>query len=110
MYILTVRVYRPGPDANHDYQCCPTSTNCTESLLKKPSCANETWDLYNNGGYFCCERGFTGYSAEESDGCAEPGYALKAGQVSLPILSTGQGEFFSSLLIEELGLTNDLTK
>jgi hypothetical protein len=86
---------RLGVKANLALQCCPTSTNCTSTLLKDPQCANETWDLYDNGGYFCCEKGFTGYAAVDgSDGCAEPGYAFKSGQARLPLVSAGQGNIF----------------
>ncbi|KAN0099324.1 hypothetical protein V8E51_013099 [Hyaloscypha variabilis] len=55
-----------------------------------PQCANQSWNLYDNGGYFCCEQGFTGYaSTTNSDGCAEPGYAFQSGEVLLPVISSG---------------------
>jgi hypothetical protein len=81
-------------NTNHDLQCCPTSANCTNILVQNPQCANQSWNLYDNGGYFCCEQGYTGYaSTGNSDGCAEPGYAFRSGEVLLSIISTGVGKF-----------------
>jgi hypothetical protein len=75
-------------------QCCPTSANCTNTLLQNPQCANQTWGLYDNGGYFCCQKGVAGYAATtDSDGCASPGYIFRSGEILLEIVSTGQGIF-----------------
>ncbi|KAL4864754.1 WD40-repeat-containing domain protein [Aspergillus spectabilis] len=73
---VTVEPYRvccPGgsycPNALN-VACCPSESNCTEALEARPHCANSTWDLYINGGYFCCEQGTTGYAKDGgSDGC-----------------------------------------
>ncbi|KAM7212121.1 hypothetical protein V8F06_012484 [Rhypophila decipiens] len=77
----------------HQYNaaCCPTSANCTESLIPSPNCANETWDLYDNDGYFCCLPGFLGYAAKSTDsnGCASPGYKLQTGEVLLRLIKAG---------------------
>jgi len=75
-------------------QCCPTLANCTESLLQlpQPQCANQTWDLYDNNGYFCCLPGLVGYAATltNTDGCAAAGYALRSGEILLPLISAGR--------------------
>ncbi|CAI4214487.1 unnamed protein product [Parascedosporium putredinis] len=77
--------------AKYNVDCCPTAANCTTQLIQTPACANETWDLYDNGGYFCCERGLIGYAATRtgSNGCASPGYAFQAGEVALKLISAG---------------------
>jgi hypothetical protein len=79
-------------NVNRISQCCPTSANCTGILLQNPQCANQSWNLYDNSGYFCCEKGLIGYaSTTDSDGCASPGYAFQSGEVVLAIISTGIG-------------------
>ncbi|KAK3380992.1 hypothetical protein B0H63DRAFT_474716 [Podospora didyma] len=78
--------------SQYNVNCCPTSENCTRSLLQTPRCANQTWDLYDNDGFFCCLKGFVGYaSTSNSDGCASPGYTFQSGEVLLRIISAGQG-------------------
>ncbi|OJJ04443.1 hypothetical protein ASPVEDRAFT_136159 [Aspergillus versicolor CBS 583.65] len=42
------------PHANN-VACCPSKSYCTDALNGQPRCANSTWDLFINGGYFCCE-------------------------------------------------------
>ncbi|KAL4804432.1 hypothetical protein BDV18DRAFT_143150 [Aspergillus unguis] len=70
--------------------CCPSESNCTEALQANPHCANETWDLYINGGYFCCEPGTTGYAKDGgSNGCGSPGYVLGDDETKLPIEVSG---------------------
>ena len=81
------------------YQCCPSSKNCTAEIVAKPRCANETWDLFDNGGYFCCERGLIGYATtRNSDGCASPGHTFEEGEEVLPVIRAGKGEPFVSTL------------
>lgn len=74
-------------------ECCPSPANCTQTLLKNPSCANKTWTLYDNEGYFCCEPGTVGYAALKSgsDGCADPGVSLNGAEV-LSVVSAGQSK------------------
>jgi hypothetical protein len=81
----------------YNIDCCPSAANCTTSLLEKPRCANETWDLYNNEGYFCCLQGTTGFSTADhnSDGCAVPGDSF-ADITLLSIISSGQGVYQQS--------------
>ncbi|KAH8592590.1 hypothetical protein B0O99DRAFT_629251 [Bisporella sp. PMI_857] len=75
----------------YNVNCCPTSANCTATLIQDPQCANQTWDLYDNNGYFCCHKGRTGYaSTTNSDGCALPGYAFRSGEVLLNVITTEQ--------------------
>lgn len=80
-----------GTDEPTAAQCCPTSANCTTSLIPNPSCANQTWDLYDNDGYFCCLPGHLGYAAKDtgSNGCASPGYKLQFGEVLLRLIKAG---------------------
>ncbi|KAK5654034.1 hypothetical protein OQA88_7712 [Cercophora sp. LCS_1] len=78
--------------AQYNVNCCPSADNCTSSLIESPRCANETWDLYDNGGFFCCLKGLFGYSARltNSNGCGSEGYILKSGEVRLPLVKAGQ--------------------
>lgn len=79
----------------HQYNvaCCPPGNNCTDALLAAPSpvCANGTWDLFDNGGYFCCEHGLPGYNRDDSNGCAKPGVPLESGVQMLSTVSVGVG-------------------
>ncbi|KAF2671183.1 hypothetical protein BT63DRAFT_210032 [Microthyrium microscopicum] len=34
--------------------CCPSSGDCTATVLALHTCADTSWDLYSFGGYFCC--------------------------------------------------------
>ncbi|OJI98324.1 hypothetical protein ASPVEDRAFT_79985 [Aspergillus versicolor CBS 583.65] len=93
---MTIEPYRvccPGGSyCPHAYNvaCCPSGSNCTEALEAKPHCANETWDLYINGGYFCCEHGTIGYATDtDSNGCGDADYELQVGESALPIIQTG---------------------
>ncbi|KAI9375187.1 hypothetical protein BJX61DRAFT_495156 [Aspergillus egyptiacus] len=88
----TVEPYRvccpQGSFCPHAYNvaCCPSSANCTDALQAKPACANSTWDLYYNGGYFCCEQGKAGYATDvDSNGCGTPGES----DTPLEIISSG---------------------
>ncbi|KAL3473529.1 hypothetical protein BJX99DRAFT_261317 [Aspergillus californicus] len=74
----------------YNVACCPSSLNCTEALQARPVCANQTWDLYYNGGYFCCEQGTRGYATSfNSNGCGEQGYELVDSETLLSIIVTG---------------------
>lgn len=97
---------RPQDQRLTETQCCPSSKNCTEEIVAKPRCANETWDLFDNGGYFCCERGLVGYATtRNSDGCASPGYTFEAGEEVLPVVRAGKGES-SSFVVLDSGSTS----
>lgn len=82
--------------SQYNVNCCPSSANCTESLVAKPKCANETWDLYDNNGYFCCLQDTTGYSTPgNSDGCASPGYPFSEDETLLSKISAGQSMYLN---------------
>ncbi|KAF2679271.1 hypothetical protein K458DRAFT_119530 [Lentithecium fluviatile CBS 122367] len=76
--------------------CClpsnpPGSNNCSVALQSKPRCANATWDLFDNGGYFCCARGLPGYNISGTNGCASPGFVYKGNEQALSTIQAGQG-------------------
>lgn len=54
--------------------CCSSTENCVNALLSHPTCANQTWTLYNDSEFFCCESGMIGFSGSSagSYGCADP--------------------------------------
>ncbi|KAA8652746.1 uncharacterized protein ATNIH1004_001651 [Aspergillus tanneri] len=96
---ITVNPFRvccpSGSFCLHDKNvaCCPSEPKCHGALEAKPFCANSTWDLYYNGGYFCCEQGATAFAKEGggSDGCAIPGYHLQSGEQKVPIIASASG-------------------
>ena len=64
-----------------DSFCNCIDTNCTDALVVAgPWCADPSWVLCNNNGYFCCLWGQTCYSDGNTDGCAYPGYELGPSQ------------------------------
>lgn len=78
--------------SQYNVDCCPSAANCTQLLVETPKCANETWDLYNYYGYFCCENGTTAFgTSSNSDGCALPGYKFDSSETLLPVVSKGKG-------------------
>ncbi|KAL1854354.1 hypothetical protein VTK73DRAFT_8797 [Phialemonium thermophilum] len=74
-------------------QCCPNRNNGSAVLLPSPRCADESWDMYDNGGFFCCAEGRLGYAASDgvSDGCAAQESQLGAGDKYLPTVSQVRG-------------------
>ena len=84
-----------GASCPHQYNvgCCPSPANCTETLLQDPNCANSTWTLYDNEGYFCCAPGTIGYAASRtsSDGCADPGLPPDGAEL-LSVVSAGHSK------------------
>ncbi|KAE8352786.1 hypothetical protein BDV28DRAFT_148685 [Aspergillus coremiiformis] len=100
----TVRGFRgccPGgtycPHA-YNIDCCPAGINCTASLVKEPRCANATWDLYDNAGYYyCCPHGTIGFALDGFyDGCAGPGYSFGNGDAVLKIVSSGSATLLAT--------------
>jgi hypothetical protein len=79
---------------SYNIACCPTEANCTDALLAAPQavCANATWDLFDNGGHFCCEHDWTGYNLSNTNGCTRPGASLVGGALALRLLRAGIGE------------------
>ncbi|EAL89992.1 hypothetical protein KXW98_004622 [Aspergillus fumigatus] len=83
--------------SQYNVNCCPSAANCTQLLLETPKCANETWNLYNYYGYFCCENGTTAFgTSSNSDGCAVPGYQFDSSETLLPVVSLGKASFGTS--------------
>ncbi|KAL4877052.1 hypothetical protein BJY04DRAFT_222375 [Aspergillus karnatakaensis] len=79
--------------AAYNIACCPSRLNCTDALQARPACANTTWDLYYNGGYFCCGQGTRGYATSfDTNGCGEQGYRLKDTETLLAIIATGMAQ------------------
>lgn len=72
--------------------CCPAGApDCTEiTLSTRPLCANATWDLFDNGGFFCCEHGSLGYNVSNTNGCTFPGQVIN-GSVIRPLRATRSG-------------------
>jgi hypothetical protein len=75
----------------YNIDCCPVGESCTRELLAapKPVCANSTWDLYDNDGYFCCEHGLPGYNNSNTNVCASPGSSVD-GMYLLPLVNAGE--------------------
>jgi hypothetical protein len=64
-----------------DSFCNGLDTNCTDALVDAgPWCADPTWVLCDNNGYFCCSSAQTCYNEGNTDGCAFPGQALGPNQ------------------------------
>lgn len=79
--------------SQYNPDCCPSPANCTRTLLTEPNCANRTWTLYDNAGFFCCAPGTIGYAStlSNSDGCAEPGSSPDYIKL-LSVVSAGQSK------------------
>ncbi|GIJ82291.1 hypothetical protein Asppvi_000797 [Aspergillus pseudoviridinutans] len=83
--------------SQYNVNCCPSAANCTQLLVETPKCANETWDLYNYYGYFCCEKGTTAFGTNSgSDGCAVRGYNFDSSETLLPVVSSGKASVAAS--------------
>ncbi|KAJ5350821.1 hypothetical protein N7541_008548 [Penicillium brevicompactum] len=72
--------------------CCANQNNCTAVIAEKPSCADQSWNLFNWNGSFCCDQGQSGFHVLDRVlvGCSE---ALKPGNdsfIDLKTLSTGK--------------------
>ncbi|KAI0193210.1 hypothetical protein EV127DRAFT_11703 [Xylaria flabelliformis] len=73
--------------SQYNVACCPASTNCTAAIVETPSCANSSWIMFDNAGYFCCESGQVGYNLRNTDGCSKSGKALPANANPLAVVS-----------------------
>ncbi|KAH7092563.1 hypothetical protein FB567DRAFT_240551 [Paraphoma chrysanthemicola] len=78
------------PPDQYNLDCCPPGSDCADIYISPPKaiCANATWDLYNNGGYFCCEKGLQGYNRNNTNGCSRAGEAPRGVQM-LSLLRPG---------------------
>ncbi|KAI1131291.1 hypothetical protein F5Y10DRAFT_262259 [Nemania abortiva] len=79
--------------AQYNTACCPANVNCTAAIVEIPSCANSSWIMFDNGGYFCCEKGQVGYNIDNTDGCSLSGKALPPNAVPLAVVD----QIFSSV-------------
>lgn len=85
----------------YNVECCPSETNCTDSLVASPRCANSAWFLYNYNGYFCCDQGLIAYgTTSNSDGCGLPGTVFSDGEQILAPIVPKLGKFTSRPLID----------
>lgn len=82
--------------SQYNVACCapepggpPGGNNCTLALVEAPRCANTTWTMFDNGGYFCCEPGHVGYDRGGTNGCSESGAALPEGALPLAVVDQG---------------------
>lgn len=69
--------------------CCQSGTNCTATIAEEPRCANSSWAMFDNEGYFCCEDGQVGYNNGGSDGCSRSGASIPNN--ALPLAEVDQG-------------------
>lgn len=84
--------------ARNRYCCPPDDDSCTESALAakpEPPCANATWDLFENGGYYCCEHGVQAYNRSDTNWCGKPSRsgAATMAVVTLSLLREGVGTY-----------------
>ncbi len=75
----------------YNVACCPYSTgeNCTATLVETPRCANSSWIMYDNGGFFCCQKGEVGYDRGGTNGCSRSGLAIPDGALPLAVVDQG---------------------
>ncbi|KAI5861046.1 hypothetical protein GGS23DRAFT_613231 [Durotheca rogersii] len=85
--------------------CCPSGTVCpsqynaacfpaggenyTSAFVDTPRCADPSWVMFDNGGYFCCAAGFVGWNQTRSysNGCSASGVQLPDGALPLAVVS-----------------------
>ena len=67
----------------------PGAGNCTAAIDEAPRCANASWTMFDNGGFFCCEPGHFGYDRGGTNGCSESGAALPEDALPLAIIDQG---------------------
>jgi hypothetical protein len=85
----------------YNIDCCPSGKNCTMTIVQTPRCSNSSWDLFDNGGYFCCEHGLAAYNNLGTNICASPGSSptgillelIKAGETAASSSSTASSTF-----------------
>ncbi|KAH8723823.1 hypothetical protein GQ44DRAFT_709677 [Phaeosphaeriaceae sp. PMI808] len=71
------------PGQQFNVVCCRPGEECQAQLeaSKTPVCSNATWDLFDNGGYFCCPHGSRGYNKSNTNGCAPSGVSVSGVQM-----------------------------
>ncbi|KAI1646967.1 uncharacterized protein F4817DRAFT_338956 [Daldinia loculata] len=80
--------------SQYNVACCPFGKNCTAAAVETPKCANGSWVMFDNAGFFCCEKGYIGYNYRGTDGCSKSGASLPDG--ALPLAEISQASFSSS--------------
>ncbi|KAI4862770.1 hypothetical protein F4820DRAFT_450686 [Hypoxylon rubiginosum] len=65
--------------SQYNVACCQSGTNCTTAIVETPRCANSSWAMFDNAGYFCCEDNQVGYNNGGSDGCSRSGVSIPDG-------------------------------
>ncbi|KAI1654271.1 hypothetical protein F4813DRAFT_371206 [Daldinia decipiens] len=80
--------------SQYNVACCPFGQNCTAAAVETPKCANGSWAMFDNAGFFCCEKGYIGYNYRGTDGCSKSGISLPDG--ALPLAEISQASFSSS--------------
>jgi hypothetical protein len=84
------------PKAPNRICCPPGDDSCTEKALAakpQPPCANGTWDLFDNGGYYCCEHGVQAYNRSNTNWCGKPTRLVSGKVVTLSLLREGVGMY-----------------
>lgn len=84
------------PEA-YNIDCCPNGKNCTMTIVQTPRCSNSSWDLFDNGGYFCCEHGLAAYNNRGTNICASPGSSPSG--VLLALIKAGESKIFSDMCL-----------
>ncbi|KAJ5535539.1 hypothetical protein N7527_001793 [Penicillium freii] len=91
--------------------CCENQNNCTAIVADTPSCANQTWNLFDYKGGFCCEQGDSAFGVDDRVlvGCTE---ALQSGNdsfIDLKTLSTGSATATSTSMSSTSTATSTTT-
>ena len=65
------------PHSTRDISCCPAGEDYTQPVATLPQCADPSWKLFDDYGYFCCAPDRQGFvKPKDYKGCADPGYSL----------------------------------
>lgn len=65
------------------------------TIVQTPRCSNSSWDLFDNGGYFCCEHGLSAYNNQGTNICADPGNSGPG--ILLELIKAGESKMFSDV-------------
>jgi hypothetical protein len=79
----------------YNIDCCPSGKNCTMTIVQTPRCSNSSWDLFDNGGYFCCEHGLAAYNNLGTNICASPGSSPTG--ILLELIKAGESKRFPDM-------------
>ncbi|KAI0442120.1 hypothetical protein F4803DRAFT_384519 [Xylaria telfairii] len=91
--------------SQYNVACCPANTNCTAAIVETPLCANSSWVMFDNAGYFCCESGQVGYNLGNTDGCSTSGRALPENANPLAVVN----QIFSSTSTSSASISSTFT-